>query len=160
MPPKSSHEQTQSATAKSTGKKSGRTGIRDIMDDAPLFAGLDGFVLSQDVRKQAETAEAGQEKLTEQLKERAVTGQKKGASGESPPRRAPDGQRAQSTETGAMLLSVAEMCALLKISRATLVRLDKSGQLPGRIKLGGSVRFHRETVETWLKDLITTHPTP
>jgi excisionase family DNA binding protein len=47
------------------------------------------------------------------------------------------------------------MCTLLRISRATLVRLDKGGKVPGRIKLGGSVRFHRETVESWLKGLIT-----
>jgi excisionase family DNA binding protein len=50
---------------------------------------------------------------------------------------------------------VVEMCSLLKISRATLIRMDNSGKLPGRIKLGGSVRFHRETVETWLQSLIT-----
>jgi predicted DNA-binding transcriptional regulator AlpA len=32
--------------------------------------------------------------------------------------------------------------------------MDKAGKLPGRIKLGGSVRFHRETIEAWLKNLI------
>ncbi|MBI2355427.1 MAG: helix-turn-helix domain-containing protein [Deltaproteobacteria bacterium] len=164
MTPQTSHENAHSAGAKPAAKRGGKAGIRDIMDDAPLFAGLDGFVLKRDVSKQEESSQAEkvevEEKLKERDKKRAVTGEIKEASAESPSRPAPGGQKAPSSEAGAILLSVAEMCALLKISRATLVRMDKSGQLPGRIKLGGSVRFHRETVETWLKGLITPRPAP
>ena len=49
-----------------------------------------------------------------------------------------------------LLLTVTEVCALLKISRSTLIRLENAGTLPGRVKLGGQVRYHREVVEKWL----------
>jgi excisionase family DNA binding protein len=50
----------------------------------------------------------------------------------------------------ALLLTVADLCALLNVSRSTLLRLEKSGSLPGRIMLGGQVRYHREKIERWL----------
>lgn len=144
----------QSGTTKSTDKKTGKTAIGNIMDDAPLFAGLDDYILNQTVRMKAETTKAGQ---TKEKKKAATPPKKQVTTGHTTPRNAPKVQKESATQPGTILLSVVEMCALLRISRATLVRMDKSGHLPGRIKLGGSVRFHRETVETWLQSLITPH---
>ncbi len=53
-----------------------------------------------------------------------------------------------------LLLTVADVCALLNISRSTLFRLEQSGGLPGRVKLGGQVRYHRETIEEWLRGIV------
>jgi excisionase family DNA binding protein len=55
-----------------------------------------------------------------------------------------------------LLLTIADVCALLNVSRSTIDRLDKSGKLPGRVKLGGQVRYHRETLEQWLKQQVLT----
>jgi excisionase family DNA binding protein len=49
-----------------------------------------------------------------------------------------------------LLLTISDLCGLLNVSRSTVNRLDKSGELPGRLQLGGQVRYHREVVETWL----------
>lgn len=54
----------------------------------------------------------------------------------------------------ALLLTVSDLCGLLKISRTTLFRLEKSGQIPGRVSVCGQVRYHRETVEAWLRSLV------
>jgi len=58
-------------------------------------------------------------------------------------------------QTNSVLLTVSDICKLLKISRSTLIRMEKSGQLPGRLMLGGSVRYHRETIDAWLRGLAT-----
>lgn len=50
-----------------------------------------------------------------------------------------------------LLLTVDQVCSLLAVSRWTLQRLEKSGGLPGRVKLGGQVRYHREVIEEWLR---------
>lgn len=49
-----------------------------------------------------------------------------------------------------LLLTIADVCTLLNVSRSTLLRLEKSGALPGRVKLGGQVRYHRQIIEAWL----------
>ncbi len=54
----------------------------------------------------------------------------------------------------ALVLTVADVCRLLKISRVTLYRIEKETPLPGRVKLGGQVRYHRETLEQWLKQKV------
>jgi excisionase family DNA binding protein len=56
--------------------------------------------------------------------------------------------------SASLLLTVADLCALLSISRSTLHRMEKAGEIPGRLKLGGQVRYHRETVEAWLRGLL------
>ena len=124
-----------------------------ILEEAPLFAGLDGFVLSSATKS---TVESKQKKTTGEKKSAGAKNIKTPASSKktSLPK-SPGDKKPLRSEAAAVLLSVKEMCNLLKISRATLVRMDKSGQLPGRIKLGGSVRFHRETVELWLQSLIS-----
>jgi excisionase family DNA binding protein len=154
MPLKSNEPIT---NAKPVDKQVNKTGSSNIMDDAPLFAGLDDYVLKQTASKKAVTARKSQPKEKHKTDPRAT---KQSPTAQSGLESTSKEHQAPFPGNPALLLSVAEMCTLLKVSRATLVRLDKSGQLPGRIKLGGSVRFHRETVETWLQSLITTRPTP
>lgn len=153
MPSTTSSEHAQPATTKTTNKKAGKAGRDSILDDAPLFAGLDDFCLNQSTVEKTELPRT----VTERPKKKTVVSPAKQATPVQPP---PPATKARKTapEAAEVLLSVAEMCALLKISRATLIRLDKAGRIPGRIKLGGSVRFHRATVDAWLQSLISTHP--
>jgi excisionase family DNA binding protein len=51
-----------------------------------------------------------------------------------------------------LLLTVSDLCALLNVSRMTVYRMEKTGELPGKVKLGGQVRYHREIIEKWLLD--------
>lgn len=141
----------QNTTPKSSGKKAGKTSISDFLDDAPLFAGLDDYILKQTAAKETEGAKAAGTK-----KEKAKTVRQQPKLAQTPLPKNETTRKKPAVEDTSPLLSVTEMCALLKISRATLVRMDKSGQLPGRIKLGGSVRFHRETIDNWLKSLIAS----
>jgi excisionase family DNA binding protein len=48
------------------------------------------------------------------------------------------------------LLTVAQVCQLLNLSRSTVDRLAKRGELPGRLKLGGQVRYDAGTLRTWI----------
>ena len=124
------------------------------MDDAPLFAGLDDFVLNHTVKME----DKGTRAIPSKEKNKTAARKTKQATAiESPPQPVTKGHKTATVDTGAVLLSVTEICSLLKISRATLIRMDKAGKLPGRIKLGGSVRFHRETIDAWLQSLISTH---
>jgi len=135
----------------------GRAGTvsTDLMDDAPLFAGLEGFVLSHAVKTKPESRPPAAPKP----EKAARTRRKIPAKPAGPqPARATKTHAATASDSAAVLLTVAEMCRLLSISRATLVRMDNAGKLPGRIKLGGSVRFHRATVEDWLQSLISSSP--
>jgi len=50
-----------------------------------------------------------------------------------------------------LLLTVGEVCTLLNISRATLYRIE----IPGKVKIGGQVRYHRELLEAWLLEQAT-----
>lgn len=64
------------------------------------------------------------------------------------------GAQVTAPATDSLLLTVPQVCDLLGgISRSTLVRMEKSGKIPGRVQLGGSVRYHRETIAAWLKVL-------
>ncbi len=49
-----------------------------------------------------------------------------------------------------LLLTIPEVCLLLKLSRSTLDRMAKTDSIPGRIKIGGQVRYHRKLLEQWL----------
>lgn len=144
---------TEQPLAKTSNKKTVATDISRMLEEAPLFAGLDGYILrpAEKITAEKKKKVAKEKKKSSDSKQLKPSVPKK-----SPPHNSPDVQKAFSSD---MLLSVTEMCTLLKISRATLVRMDKSGQLPGRIKLGGSVRFHRETVEAWLQSLISVPST-
>ena len=44
-----------------------------------------------------------------------------------------------------------ELCEMLRISRTTLYRMDKRGEIPGRVKLTkGVVRYWKPAVDAWL----------
>jgi excisionase family DNA binding protein len=132
----------------------------NIMDNAPLFAGLEDFVLIQAERKEAKAPPVAKQKEKKSTVKKKINKTKKTNTAASRSQPATKVPKPVSIDPDAVLLSVAETCSLLKISRATLIRMDKSGLLPGRIKMGGSVRFHRETVVNWLQSLISTHPAP
>ena len=48
------------------------------------------------------------------------------------------------------LLKTSELAEMLKVSRMTLFRMEKKEGIPGRVKIGGRVRYHREIIEKWL----------
>lgn len=146
----------QEATTDLKDKKTAKPGPVNILDDAPLFAGLDDYVQVQKEKKGE--PKAGKTEQEGKKKKGAARQTKRTTADTRPKQRPAKAQKNESPDPNAILLSVAEMCTLLKISRATLIRMDNSGKLPGRIKLGGSVRFHRETVENWLQSLITIPP--
>lgn len=146
------------ATTDQNNKKATKPGLVNIMDDAPLFAGLDDYVQVQTAKEKKGVPKAGKAEQKVKKKKAAARQTKREMSDNQPKQRPAKTQKSQPLDPNAILLSVAEMCTLLKISRATLIRMDNSGKLPGRIKLGGSVRFHRETVEKWLQSLITIPP--
>lgn len=47
-----------------------------------------------------------------------------------------------------VLLTIPEVCRYLGISRATVYRLD----LPGRLKIGNQVRYHKASIDRWILD--------
>jgi len=57
-------------------------------------------------------------------------------------------------EPAPLLVTVPQLCQLLNVSRSTLYRMEQAGVLPGRVKLGGQVRYHLETVQDWLRSLV------
>ena len=72
-------------------------------------------------------------------------------------KKSPEALREANDEKGIVtpaLLSISQTCDLLNIKRTTLYRLERDGLIPGRIELRGSVRYHRETVEGWLRDIM------
>lgn len=54
-------------------------------------------------------------------------------------------------EPESLLLTVPQVCKLLNVSRSTVDRMAERGEIPGRMKLGGQVRYHRPTLQTWLE---------
>ena len=48
------------------------------------------------------------------------------------------------------LLRVADLARLMQVSVRTVWRLRSLGILPTPVRVGGSVRWERQTVETWL----------
>ena len=55
--------------------------------------------------------------------------------------------------TDTLLITVADLCSLLKISRSTLTRMEHNNLPPGRLKIGGAVRYDRKKVEEWISTL-------
>jgi excisionase family DNA binding protein len=54
----------------------------------------------------------------------------------------------QTTER--LLVGAAEAAAMLGVSRATFLRLDRTGRLgPRSVRLGRLVRWHRQQIEQW-----------
>lgn len=54
------------------------------------------------------------------------------------------------TESQFALLSSAEVCTLLRISRTTLWRIVRSGELR-KVKVRGGIRFRRRDVERYVE---------
>jgi len=67
---------------------------------------------------------------------------------------------AQVSTVAPLLLTLADLCALLNVSRSTVYRLDASGDLPGKVKLGGQVRYHKEVIEKWLLEKVSQSTSP
>lgn len=54
--------------------------------------------------------------------------------------------------TEPLLIRPAEAAELLGVSRSKLYQLAQAGEVQGVVRLGGSVRLHRPTLEAWLAD--------
>ena len=50
------------------------------------------------------------------------------------------------------LLTVTELAAWLRKDRVTVYKSAKRGLIPGRIKLGGSVRFKESAIREWIEN--------
>jgi excisionase family DNA binding protein len=57
-----------------------------------------------------------------------------------------------------LLLTMAQVCELLNVSRTTFYRMRQAGEIPGAVTLGGQVRYHRETLEKWLLTKLVASP--
>jgi excisionase family DNA binding protein len=57
------------------------------------------------------------------------------------------------TEDAPILLRPAEVARLTGLSRSKVYGLARSGDLPGVVRLGGSIRIHRATLEAALAGL-------
>ncbi len=78
---------------------------------------------------------------------------------DTPPVTTPRVKKVKATKIAdGLLLTVAETCRLLNVSRSTVNRMERAGTLPGRIEMGGAVRYHRETIEAWLRSLVQCRP--
>ncbi|MFJ7738251.1 helix-turn-helix transcriptional regulator [Lysinibacillus sp. NPDC097287] len=49
-------------------------------------------------------------------------------------------------------LTVRSLSKLLDVSEQTIYKLASDGAIPGRIKIGKSVRFNKEIVIAWLEN--------
>ncbi|MDJ0766063.1 MAG: helix-turn-helix domain-containing protein [Myxococcota bacterium] len=47
-------------------------------------------------------------------------------------------------------MTVEEMAKLLRVNRNTVYELSQRGEIPGKLRIGRSLRFHRDTVLQWL----------
>src|SRR5439155_2427456 len=51
-----------------------------------------------------------------------------------------------------LLIRPSEAAELLSCSRSRVYQMAQAGELVGVVRLGGSVRIHRPTLETWLEE--------
>jgi predicted DNA-binding transcriptional regulator AlpA len=68
----------------------------------------------------------------------------------SPAEQPPVDPAALSSRT-VLLYSAADLCHVLRVSRATLDRLRAAGRLPRPVRLGGQWRWLREEIEAWTR---------
>ncbi len=54
------------------------------------------------------------------------------------------------------LLSVQALSDLTGWSPFTVYRKSRNGEIPGRVKLGSSLRFRESEIDTWLKEKTAT----
>lgn len=153
-------------TSETNRKSSKNKANQRIMDEAPLFAGLDDFVIQHLEKPSPQTPLTPKKVKAPREQKKKTPPSKKPVRAEAAitptPKltRSPKLPQMAACDSDAMLLSIRDICILLKISRATLVRMDNAGKIPGRMKLGGSVRFHRATVVAWLESMITPAAPP
>lgn len=57
------------------------------------------------------------------------------------------------------LLDRDALAAYLSVSPSHVSRLDSAGRIPRPIRLGGSVRWHRPTIDAWLAECARTGET-
>ncbi len=50
----------------------------------------------------------------------------------------------------ASMLDVAELCDLLRVNRKTVYDAIGRGEIPGVVRLGRVLRFHRPTIDRWM----------
>ncbi len=56
-------------------------------------------------------------------------------------------------------LSVQDLSALVRWSPFTIYRKSRLGEIPGRVKLGSSLRFRESEIQEWLRKKTDTVPT-
>ncbi len=54
--------------------------------------------------------------------------------------------------TNQALMSARQVAELLNISTRTLWRLKSAGRLPAAIRIGKSIRWRREDLDTWIEE--------
>lgn len=54
------------------------------------------------------------------------------------------------TPVESVTYSVKDLSCLLKLSERTVWRLSDAGEVPGKIRIGGSVRWSRAVVDSWI----------
>lgn len=54
-------------------------------------------------------------------------------------------------------ITVRSLASLLEMSEQTTYSLAREGVIPGRVKVGKSVRFNKEVVMNWLQNGGTSH---
>ncbi|WP_028245495.1 helix-turn-helix transcriptional regulator [Pseudoclavibacter soli] len=59
----------------------------------------------------------------------------------------------QNTTAELPLLTIKDLASLLNVSEKTIRNLRAKGQGPRAVKIGGSVRWRRETVDRYLEDM-------
>ena len=50
-----------------------------------------------------------------------------------------------------LLITVEELSRLVSLSVRTLRRRDSAGEIPGRVKTGGSVRYRLDVIREWVR---------
>lgn len=67
-----------------------------------------------------------------------------------PPVKRPARRDPVPTVPSGLVYTVQEVASALKVSRATVDRLQARGTLPGKVKVGGQVRYVRQVIDQWL----------
>ena len=60
--------------------------------------------------------------------------------------------RHETEDIGALLLTVAEVCRMLKISKGGVYQMVARAELPGIIKIGRRLRFRADAIKKWLTE--------
>ncbi len=61
-------------------------------------------------------------------------------------------QETGNTEEQSQVMTADEVAALLRVNRKTIYKAFRAGEIPGGRRIGGTIRFHRDSVLRWLAD--------